>query len=138
MGRKRDSELFLERSRKALDHGKLDASLRLTWRAAVFAVRDRDGPTLERVVEMATTLRERADARLEKDADGLLTYSTVCLEDVRNGVHHLSPVARLLRFPGSESADRQPGRRLKTCPDCAESVLSAARVCRYCGFRFDA
>ena len=130
--------MFLERSRKALEHGKLDASLRLTWRAAVFAVRDRDGPTLERIVEVATTLRERAPARLEKDADGLLTYSTVCLEDVRNGVHHLSPVARLLRFPDSESANRQPDRQLKTCPNCTKSMLSAARVCRYCEFRFDA
>jgi hypothetical protein len=25
----------------------------------------------------------------------------------------------------------------KPCPDCAEQVLSAARVCRYCGYRFD-
>ena len=24
----------------------------------------------------------------------------------------------------------------KPCPDCAESVLATARVCRYCGFRF--
>jgi Uncharacterised protein family UPF0547 len=26
---------------------------------------------------------------------------------------------------------------LKACPDCAESVRSAARKCRYCGYRFD-
>ena len=26
---------------------------------------------------------------------------------------------------------------MKQCPDCAESVKRAARVCRYCGYRFD-
>ena len=26
---------------------------------------------------------------------------------------------------------------VKTCPDCAEDVKIAARVCRFCGYRFD-
>jgi hypothetical protein len=29
-------------------------------------------------------------------------------------------------------------RSTKTCPDCAEEVLEAARKCRFCGYRFDA
>jgi len=27
--------------------------------------------------------------------------------------------------------------RFKTCPDCAETVLAGARVCKHCGYRFD-
>lgn len=28
-------------------------------------------------------------------------------------------------------------RRHRTCPDCAETVKTAANVCRHCGYRFD-
>jgi hypothetical protein len=34
----------------------------------------------------------------------------------------------------TESGDGDAATRL--CPDCAESVKAAARVCRYCGYRF--
>lgn len=29
------------------------------------------------------------------------------------------------------------GQPVKRCPDCAESVLAEARVCKHCGYRFD-
>ncbi len=30
------------------------------------------------------------------------------------------------------------GRKTKVCPDCAETILVAARVCKHCGHEFDA
>lgn len=36
----------------------------------------------------------------------------------------------------TESAAAEP--TTKRCPDCAEAVLEGARVCRYCGYRFEA
>jgi hypothetical protein len=30
-----------------------------------------------------------------------------------------------------------PPAATKTCPDCAETVLAAARVCKHCGYRFE-
>src|SRR6185295_14722917 len=36
----------------------------------------------------------------------------------------------------SPVARAQNGSRFKDCPDCAEQVLAAARVCKHCGFRF--
>ncbi len=64
-----------------------------------------------------------------------------------------TPYERPLPFPSRAEATGTPapveaaptpsaatptpeGIEHKTCPDCAESVLSAARVCRYCGYRF--
>jgi hypothetical protein len=36
--------------------------------------------------------------------------------------------------PGGAQVPR--GRPLKQCPDCAETVLADARVCKHCGYRF--
>ncbi len=41
-----------------------------------------------------------------------------------------------LRTPPTKGSSGQ-APTTKACPDCAESVLAAARVCRYCGYRFD-
>jgi len=40
--------------------------------------------------------------------------------------------------PVSPSASASPaGRATKACPDCAEEVLAAARVCKHCRYRWD-
>ena len=38
---------------------------------------------------------------------------------------------------GTERFPRPAPRATKICPDCAESVLSDARVCKHCGYRFE-
>lgn len=38
----------------------------------------------------------------------------------------------------SASSFEAEGRKTKVCPDCAETVLDAARVCKHCGHEFDA
>jgi hypothetical protein len=40
-----------------------------------------------------------------------------------------------LREPNMQAAVNSAAT--KTCPDYAESVLAGARVCRYCGYRFE-
>jgi len=39
--------------------------------------------------------------------------------------------------PATAKPAAAPARTKKTCPDCAESVLAAANVCKHCGYRFD-
>ena len=49
-------------------------------------------------------------------------------------------IAALIRGRRAPDAARLPtsalGTTHKKCPDCAELVLSEARVCKHCGYRF--
>jgi ribosomal protein L37AE/L43A len=40
------------------------------------------------------------------------------------------------RLDDLESEDLPKDETTKRCPDCAETVLAAAKVCKHCGYRF--
>lgn len=50
------------------------------------------------------------------------------------GTNVLSPSVAY-RPPPRQPEPQKPDE--KVCPDCAETIKAAARVCRFCGYRFD-
>jgi Uncharacterised protein family UPF0547 len=56
---------------------------------------------------------------------------------VANGIGR-KPASSSASSLGSAAPAASEQSETKICPDCAETVKSAARVCKHCGFRFDA
>ena len=51
--------------------------------------------------------------------------------DQRGGQESIAPAASGSELPTT-------GSDVKTCPECAEQVKAAARICRFCRFEFEA
>jgi hypothetical protein len=125
-----EQEVELAKAREALGAGRLKRAIRHAWRAGVAAARRADAEALEEVIDLASAVRDAAEGRLRKDADEVATFCTASLANARAGIRPQSPLAALFSRPLPAAT--------KTCPDCAERVKDAAKVCRFCGYRFDA
>lgn len=86
-------------AREALRAGMLSRALEKAWSASVVAVRTDDEDGLQAVLELASTIQDRAIGRNQKDARRLAVYCSHCLSDLREGVRQPSPLMRFLRPP---------------------------------------
>ena len=117
----------LKKARDALVSGHPSRCLDAGWRAADTALRAGDADALREVIGIAKIVRESSQGRIAANAQQLESYCRHSLEGAGGGVESHSIIARIARM-------RQPRKR---CPDCAEQIHAQARVCRYCGYRFE-
>lgn len=134
----------LAKARHAVARGRGKAAVRHAWAAGIHAHGRADETTLADVVALLERLARgdgagagtAADPAVAAEAERARAYCAACLADLRTGKRPPTLLGRLLQG-GSLRAPARERRVEKTCPDCAEAVLEAARVCRFCGHRFD-
>ncbi len=113
--------------RRLVVEGKDRKALAGAWEAAQAALRDRDEAAMAAVRDLAEEIAGRSSGRAERHARQLASYCSHCLQGAGGGVRVDSIFAR---FFGAR-------RRAKRCPDCAEAIDARARVCRFCGYRYE-
>jgi hypothetical protein len=120
----------LERARAALAAGKPKRAIGPGWDAAREGFRTGDAAVLQETAALAAELADSLAGRARSQAELLAAYCERCAADARAGLRTLTPLERLMGIGGLS-------RSKKTCPECAEQVQQAARVCRFCGHRFE-
>ena len=118
----------VERARDAYERGDLKRALRLGWDAGTTAAAQPEQSELRMVEDLARLVGEQSEGSLRDEARSLATYCAAARSN---------PKQRLSLWTLSRTrSGNAPLGEVKVCPDCAEEVKAAARVCRFCGYRW--
>ena len=119
---------YVERAREAYERGDLKRALRLGWDAGTTAAAQPEQSELRMVEDLARLVGEQSEGSLRDEALSLATYCAAARSNPKQRVS-------LWALSRARSGNAPPGE-VKICPDCAEEVKAAARVCRFCGYRW--
>jgi Uncharacterised protein family UPF0547 len=94
-----------------------------------------DGPAQTRIAATATANVDNVFALFKSPGRRII-------DEFKSGLAALPAASETAGQAHTAAGGDGPGARhdeqeTKTCPDCAETVLAAARVCKHCGYRFD-
>lgn len=116
----------LEPVQSALASGRPAIAVDLAWKAVRPAVLAQDTVLLARCVHLAEEIALASDGDVRLEAEQLAAYCSACLAEPREAIPSSWSMKGMFRR-------RTPDRR--KCPECAEDIAVAARVCRFCGYR---
>lgn len=121
------AQQLVDQARAELVAGRYAAANRSAWEAVQAAMLAQDEDTVREAQVIARDVADLAEGGTRDEAEKLATYCAALLEGVGGGVRAPSLIDRL--FSRRSTSDR------RRCPECAEDIAAAAKVCRYCGHR---